>query len=115
MQIAPDQGQFMALLLKLMDARSVLEIGTFTGYSAMVMAEALPPDGRLVTCDISHTYTEVARRHWHKANIGTRIDLRIGTALETLDILIRQGHAARSTRPLLMRTRSNTTPTTSTL
>ncbi|MGK2914839.1 MAG: class I SAM-dependent methyltransferase [Porticoccaceae bacterium] len=84
MQIAPDQGQFMALLLRLMGARRVIEIGTFTGYSALVMALALPADGELIACDISADYTAVARRYWHDAGVAHKIDLRLAPAADTL-------------------------------
>lgn len=93
MQIAPEQGQFMALLVRLLGARRILEIGTFTGYSALVMALALPPDGRIVACDISETWTTMARRYWERAGVGERIELRLGPALETLDALIGAGDA----------------------
>lgn len=91
MQIAPDQGQFMALLLRLMGARRVIEIGTFTGYSALVMALALPADGELVACDISTDYTTVARRYWHDAGVAHKIDLRLAPATDTLRELAAKG------------------------
>ena len=91
MQIAPDQGQFMALLVELIGARRALEVGTFTGYSALCVTLAMPPDGRLVACDVSETYTTVARRYWEKAGVADRIDLRLAPALDTLDSLIREG------------------------
>ena len=84
MQIAPEQGQFMALLVQLLQARRALEIGVFTGYSSLWVAGALPPDGRLVACDISEEYTAVARRYWAEAGLESRIDLRLAPALETL-------------------------------
>jgi len=90
MQISADQGQFMALLLKLIDATRVIEIGTFTGYSALVMAQALPDDGKIVCCDKSEEWTSIARRYWAEAGVERKIDLRIGNALETLDSLIEQ-------------------------
>ncbi len=93
MQIAPEQGQFMALLVQLTGARRILEIGTFTGYSALVMALALPPEGRIVACDISEEWTAIARRYWERARIAGRIDLRLGPAVDTLDKLIGAGHA----------------------
>jgi caffeoyl-CoA O-methyltransferase len=92
MQIAPDQGQFMALLVKLIGARRCLEIGTFTGYSSLAVALALPDDGRLVACDISEKWTSVARRYWAEAGVASRIELRLKPALQTLDEL-------RSARP----------------
>lgn len=88
MQIAPEQGQFMALLVRLMGARKALEVGVFTGYSSLVVATALPDDGRLVACDVSDAYTQVARRYWEEAGVTHKIDLRIGAAEETLDALI---------------------------
>jgi caffeoyl-CoA O-methyltransferase len=91
MQIAPEQGQFMALLVRLMAARRCIEIGTFTGYSALAVAAALPPDGRLVACDINETTTAVARRYWQEAGLAGRIELRLAPALETLAALIAEG------------------------
>jgi caffeoyl-CoA O-methyltransferase len=91
MQIAPEQGQLMALLVELIGARRALEIGSFTGYSALCVALALPPDGRLVACDISEEYTAIARRYWARAGVADRIDLRLAPALETLDSLIAEG------------------------
>ena len=93
MQIAPEQAQFMALLVELMGARKALEIGTFTGYSALAVALALPPEGRLITCDISEEWTAVARRYWEEAGVAHKIDLRLAPALETLDALIDGGEA----------------------
>lgn len=93
MQIAPEQGQFMALLVELLGARRILEIGTFTGYSALCMAQAMPPDGRLVCCDLSEEWTAVARDFWQRAGMDGRIDLRLGPALETLDGLLGAGGA----------------------
>jgi len=93
MQIAPEQGQFMALLLKLMGARRCIEVGVFTGYSSLAMALALPADGRIIACDISEEYTAVARRYWEEAGVTGRIDLRIAPALETLDALLAAGEA----------------------
>lgn len=94
MQIAPEQGQFMALLVRLTGALRVLEIGTFTGYSALAMALALPPEGRIIACDVSEEWTEVARRYWQRAGVGDRIELRLAPALETLDALIGAGGGA---------------------
>ena len=93
MQISPEQGQFMALLVRLMGARKTLEVGTFTGYSALVVALALPADGRLVACDVSEEWTSVARRYWREADVADRIELRLAPALETLDALIAIGEA----------------------
>ena len=89
MQIAPEQGQLLQLLLKLTGARRCLEIGTFTGYSALAMALALPPRGTIVCCDLSEEWTSIARRYWQKARVERKIDLRIGPALSTLDVLLR--------------------------
>lgn len=85
LQITPDQGQLLALMVKLLGAKRVLEIGTFTGYSAMCMAEALPAGGQVVTCDISVEWTDIARRHWQEAGLADRIELRIGPAVATLE------------------------------
>jgi predicted O-methyltransferase YrrM len=93
MQITPEQGQFMALLIEILGARRALEVGTFTGYSALAVARALPPDGRLVACDVSEEYAAVARRYWADAGIADRIDLRLGPALETLKGLLEDGAA----------------------
>ncbi len=93
MQIAPEQGQFMALLVRLLGARKALEIGVFTGYSSLAVALALPPGGRLVACDVSEEYTAVARRYWAEAGVADRIDLRLAPALETLDALLAAGEA----------------------
>ena len=88
MQISPEQGQFMALLVQLIGAKKTLEIGVFTGYSALVVAQALPEDGRIVACDVSEEYTSIALSYWQKANVAHKIDLRIAPALGTLDELI---------------------------
>ncbi len=93
MQIAPEQGQFMALLVKLIGAVRCIEVGVFTGYSSLAVALALPPAGRLVACDISEEYTAMARRHWAAAGVAGRIELRIAPALETLDALLAEGGA----------------------
>ncbi len=91
MQFGPEQGQFMALLVELIGARRTLEVGTFTGYSALSVALALPADGRVVACDISEEFTAVARRYWAEAGVADKIDLRLGPAVETLDALIAEG------------------------
>lgn len=88
MQIAPEQGQFMALLVKLMKAHKTLEIGTFTGYSSLAVALALPVLGEVVCCDISEEYTNIAREFWEKAGVSEKMDLRIGPAVETLDAMV---------------------------
>ena len=93
MQIAPEQGQFMALLAELTGTKRYLEVGTFTGYSTLAVALALPDDGQVVACDISEAFTTIARRYWAEAGLGERIDLRLAPALETLDGLIADGQA----------------------
>jgi len=91
MQISPDQGQFMASILRMIQARSVLEIGTFTGYSALSMALVLPPDGQLVACDISEDFTSIARKYWSEAGVDDQITLHIAPASVTLSQLITDG------------------------
>lgn len=93
MQIAPEQGQLLALLVQLMQAKTILEIGVFTGYSSLAMALALPAEGRLVACDISEEYTATARRYWERAGVAAKVDLRIAPALETLDHLLAEGQS----------------------
>jgi caffeoyl-CoA O-methyltransferase len=93
MQIGADQGTLLALLIHLIGARRALEVGTFTGYSALAVASALPPDGRLITCDVSEEWTAIARRYWQEAGLSDRIDLRLGPASETLAGLLRDGGA----------------------
>jgi len=93
MQIAPEQGQFMALLVQLLRAKKALEIGVFTGYSALCVALALPADGTLIACDVSEEWTSVARRYWQEAGVAHKIELRLAPALETLDKLLDDGHA----------------------
>jgi O-methyltransferase len=88
MQVAPEQGQFLQLLVKLTGARRCLEIGTFTGYSALAMALALPRGGRIVTCDLSEEWTSIARTYWARASVCGKIQLRLGPALSTLDALL---------------------------
>ncbi len=95
MQISPDQGQFMALLVHMMSARRTLEIGVFTGYSALAVALALPDHGRIIACDISEEWTSIARRYWREAGVESKIDLRLGPALKTLDDLIAKGQGGR--------------------
>lgn len=91
MQIGPDQGAVMALLAQLTGAKRYLEIGTFTGYSALAVALVFPPDGQLVCCDVSKEYTDLARGFWKEAGVASKIDLRLGPALETLDRMIAEG------------------------
>jgi predicted O-methyltransferase YrrM len=93
MQIGPEQGQFMALLVRLIGARRTLEIGVFTGYSALSVALALPDDGRLLACDISDEYTRVGRPYWEAAGVAHKIDLRLAPALQTLDAELAAGAA----------------------
>ncbi len=93
MQIAPEQGQFMALLVQLMGAKKTLDIGVFTGYSSLVVALALPQDGQVVACDIDETYTAIARRYWELAGVGDKIQLHLAPALQTLDRLLETGHS----------------------
>jgi caffeoyl-CoA O-methyltransferase len=87
MQISQDEGTFLAMLVGLTNARLVVEVGTFTGYSALCMARALPSDGRLIACDVSEEWTGIARRYWERAGVADRIDLRIAPAAETLRAL----------------------------
>jgi predicted O-methyltransferase YrrM len=91
MQISPEQGRFMALLVQLMGAKKTLEIGVFTGYSALAVALALPDDGKVIACDISEEYTAIAKDFWERAGVSEKIDLRIAPALETLEKLIAAG------------------------
>ena len=93
MQIAVEEGALLSLLVKLIGARRILEVGTFTGYSSTAMALALPPDGRVVCCDVSVEYTDVARRAWVAAGVADRVELRIGPAIGTLDSLLDAGAA----------------------
>jgi caffeoyl-CoA O-methyltransferase len=93
MQIAPEQGQLMALLVRLLGARQTLEIGVFTGYSALSVALALPDDGRLLACDISDDYTRIGRPFWQQAGVAHKIDLQLAPALDTLDARLATGEA----------------------
>jgi len=90
MQIPPEHGQFLALLMQLMGTRRTLEVGVFTGYSSLAVALALPDDGKILACDVSEEYTSVARRYWKEAGVDHMIELRIKPALETLHELIAQ-------------------------
>lgn len=93
MQISPDQGQFMGLLVKLLDAQKALEIGVFTGYSGLWIASSLPTHGKLVACEINETWAAIASDYWAKAGIRDKIDLQLGPALATLEQLLGQGEA----------------------
>lgn len=93
MQISPEQGQFMALLVKLLKAKKTLDIGVFTGYSSLVVALALPQDGKVIACDRDPEATAIARRYWQIAGVESKIDFRLAPALETLDQLIAEGEA----------------------
>jgi predicted O-methyltransferase YrrM len=95
MQISPEQGQFMRLLIELLGVRRIVEIGVFTGYSSLSMALALPEDGEIVACDISETFTAIAHRYWDEAGVAGRIHLHLAPAVETLDALIANGEAGR--------------------
>jgi predicted O-methyltransferase YrrM len=95
MQITPDQGQFMALLIQLMGARNTIEVGVFTGYSSLAVALALPAGGHIIACDVSEEYTSIAQRYWKEAGVDHMIDLQLRPALGTLNGLLaagRQGH-----------------------
>jgi predicted O-methyltransferase YrrM len=93
MQISPEQGQFMGLLVQMLKARRTLEIGVFTGYSSLSVALAMPEEGRIIACDVSEEYTAIARRHWREAGVERKIDLRLRPAVQTLDDLIALGQA----------------------
>jgi caffeoyl-CoA O-methyltransferase len=88
MQIAPEQGQFMQLLVKALGIRRAIEVGVFTGYSTLCVALAMPDDGRIVACDINKKWTDIAQRYWKEADVDNKIELRLAPALETLDALI---------------------------
>lgn len=95
MQISPEQGQFMGLLIKLMGARRTIEVGVFTGYSALAVALALPDDGKLLACDISNEYTQIGQPFWEQAQVRHKIDLQLRPALETLDAHLAAGEAGQ--------------------
>jgi caffeoyl-CoA O-methyltransferase len=95
MQITPDQGQFMALLVQAIGAKRCLEIGVFTGYSSLAVALALPADGSIICCDVSEEWTAIARRYWQRAGVAHKIELRLAPALDTLDALLAAGEAGR--------------------
>ena len=91
MQVSPLQGAFMSWLVSLLDVKSALEVGTFTGYSALCVAEALPDDGKLIACDVSEEWTSMAREYWARGGVAHKIDLQLRPAVETLDSLIQDG------------------------
>lgn len=93
MQISPEQGQFMRLLIQLIGAKKTLEVGVFTGYSSLSVALALPPDGKIIAADVSEEFTAIARRYWQQAGVADKIDLRLAPGLETLDALLADGQA----------------------
>jgi caffeoyl-CoA O-methyltransferase len=93
MQISPEQGQFMALLVQLLAAKKTLEVGVFTGYSSLSVALALPPEGKIVACDVSAEFTAIARRYWQAAGVADKIDLHLAPAINTLDQLLADGQA----------------------
>jgi caffeoyl-CoA O-methyltransferase len=95
MQIGPEQGQLMALLAKLIDARRCIEIGVFTGYSSLAVALALPPDGRILACDVSEEWTAIARRFWREAGVEHKIELKLQPAVRTLEERLAAGEAGR--------------------
>ena len=95
MQIAPEQGQFMQMLVRLIEARRAIEVGVFTGYSSLAVVLAMPPDGQLLALDVSEEYTAIARRHWQAAGVADRIELVIAPAKDTLDARIAAGEADR--------------------
>lgn len=93
MQISPEQGQFMALLVQLISAKKTLEVGVFTGYSSLSVALALPPEGKIVACDVSAEFTAIARRYWQVAGVADKIALHLAPAINTLDQLLADGQA----------------------
>ena len=95
MQIGPDQGAFLAMLVKLIGAHRTIEVGVYTGYSSLAVALALPAGGKVLACDINEEWTSIARRHWEKAGVASKIELRLGRATKTLDGLLAAGEAGR--------------------
>lgn len=93
MQLSPDEGQFIGLLVKMIGARKCLEVGVFTGYSSTCIALAMPPEGRLIACDVSVEWTSIARQFWVKAGVAGKIDLRLGPGIDILDALLADGQA----------------------
>jgi predicted O-methyltransferase YrrM len=94
MQIAPEQGQLLSLLVQALQPKKCLEVGVFTGYSSLVVALALPPDGHITACDVNEQWTSIARRYWQEAGVEQKVDLYLAPALQTLDRLIAHGQAA---------------------
>ena len=92
MQIGWDQARFMTFLLRCLDARKTIEVGVFTGYSTLITALALPDTGRIIACDINREWTDIAQKHWRKAGVDDKIDLRIGPAADTLDNVLADGN-----------------------
>ena len=95
MQVSPEQGQFMALLIKMLGAKRVIELGVFTGYSSLCMALALPDDGQIIACDVNEDYTRIAEGYWRQAEVSHKIDLRLAPALETLETLVSTGESGK--------------------
>ncbi len=93
MQISPEQGQLMGLLVKLIGAKKCLEVGVFTGYSSLIVALNLPEDGKIIACDVSEEFTTIARKYWELSGVRAKIDLHIAPALETLDRLLSDGES----------------------
>lgn len=91
MQIPPEQGQLLAWIIKLLNAKKTLEIGVFTGYSTLWVAQALPEDGKIIACDISKEWTQIGEKYWKEAGVEKKIDLRLAPAAETLEKLIKNG------------------------
>jgi len=113
MQISPEQGQFLALLVKLIGARRTIEVGVFTGYSALAVALALPDNGHVLACDVSDEYTRVGKPYWKRAGVADKIDLVLEPALTTLDARLAAGEAAATTSRSSMPTSRTTTAITS--
>jgi caffeoyl-CoA O-methyltransferase len=95
MQVSPEQGQFLGMLVRLMGVRKAIEVGVFTGLSSLHVALAMPPEGRLIACDVNTESTAIARRYWQEAGVADKIDLRIAPAIDTLDALLRAGGEGR--------------------
>jgi predicted O-methyltransferase YrrM len=93
MQIPPEQGQFMAFLVRMLGATKAIEIGTYTGYSALCVALALPRNGLVIACDVNDTWASIGKKYWKEAGVSDRIDFRLGPALKTIDSLLSSGHA----------------------